>query len=176
MGRWGSKVLNFLVKKPIQLFLLQTSRNVLKHILHKWGGHIWPFHDDLRPQFFFDLNTLPAKTRFFSIFGALKHHEMARYDLPTYVLHVLGHFWMFAVKITEWLFSLKSLGLWTHLWTHLPIVWDKVPNKSVFFHLPLGGMQELDENADRLQNVWLAVWRSAQSFCRRTAQVLKFWS
>ena len=37
-------------------------------------------------------------------------------------------------------------------------------------------MQELDENADRLQNVWLAVWRSAQSFCRRTAQVLKFWS
>ena len=44
-----------------------------------------------------------------------------------------GHFWMFAVKITEWLFSLKSLGLWTHLWTHLPIVWDKVPNKFVFF-------------------------------------------
>ena len=63
---------------------------------------------------------------------------MARYDLPTYVLHVLGHFWMFAVKITEWLFSLKSLGLWTHLWTHLPIVWDKVPNKFGFFwHLPL---------------------------------------
>ena len=67
------------------------------------------------------------------IFGALKHHEMARYDLPTYVLHVLGHFWMFAVKITEWIFSLKSLGLWTWTWTHLPIVWDKVPNKSVFF-------------------------------------------
>ena len=58
---------------------------------------------------------------------------MARYDLPTYVLHVLGHFWMFAVKITEWIFSLKSLGLWTWTWTHLPIVWDKVPNKSVFF-------------------------------------------
>ena len=54
---------------------------------------------------------------------------MARYDLPTYVLHVLGHFWMFAVNnITEWIFSLKSSGLWTHL----PIVWDKVPNKSVF--------------------------------------------
>ena len=32
---------------------------------------------------------------------------------PTHVLHVLGHFWMFAVKMTEWLFSLKSLGLWT---------------------------------------------------------------
>ena len=61
---------------------------------------------------------------------------MARYDLPTYVLHVLGHFWMFAVKITEWLFSLKSLGLWTHLWTHLPIVWDKVPNKFGFFLTP----------------------------------------
>ena len=67
------------------------------------------------------------------IFGALKHHEMARYDLPTYVLHVLGHFWMFAVKITEWIFSLKSLGLWTWTWTHLPIVWDKVPKKIVFF-------------------------------------------
>ena len=65
---------------------------------------------------------------------------MARYDLPTYVLHVLGHFWMFAVKITEWIFSLKSLGLWTWTWTHLPIVWDKVPNKSGFFlHLPLYG-------------------------------------
>ena len=37
MGRWGSKVLNFLVKIHIQLFLLQTSRNVLKHILHKLG-------------------------------------------------------------------------------------------------------------------------------------------
>ena len=36
---------------------------------------------------------------------------------------------MFAIKITEWLFSLKSSGLWTHL----PIVWDKVPNKFVFF-------------------------------------------
>ena len=47
---WGSKLLNFLVKIHIQLFLLQTSRNVLKHIIHEWGGHIWPFHDDLRPQ------------------------------------------------------------------------------------------------------------------------------
>ena len=59
---------------------------------------------------------------------------MARYDLPTYVLHVLGHFWMFAVKITEWIFSLKSLGLLTWTWTHLPIVWDKVPKKFVFFY------------------------------------------
>ena len=63
-------------------------------------------------------------------------YEMARYDLPTYVLHVLGHFWMFAVKITEWIFSLKSLGLWTWTWTHLPIVWDKVPTKSGFFFTP----------------------------------------
>ena len=39
-----------LVKITIQLFLLQTSRNVLKHVIHKWGGHIWPFHDALRPQ------------------------------------------------------------------------------------------------------------------------------
>ena len=46
----GSKVPNFLVKITIQLFLLQTSRNVLKHVIHKWGGHIWPFHDALRPQ------------------------------------------------------------------------------------------------------------------------------
>ena len=41
---------NFLVKITIQLFLLQTSRNVLKHVIHKWEDHIWPFHDALRPQ------------------------------------------------------------------------------------------------------------------------------
>ena len=61
---------------------------------------------------------------------------MARYDLPTYVLHVLGHFWMFAKKKTEWIFSLKSLGLLTWTCTHLPIVWDKVPNKFGFFLTP----------------------------------------
>ena len=75
-----------------------------------------------------------------SIFGALKHHEMARYDLPTYVLHVLGHFWMFAVKITEWLFSLKSLELWT---PHLPIVWDKVPKKNGFFYTFLNNVNSV---------------------------------
>ena len=48
----GSKILNFLVKIHIQLFLMQTSRNVLKHIIQKWGGHTWPFHDALRPQRF----------------------------------------------------------------------------------------------------------------------------
>ena len=35
MGGWGSRVLNFLVKIHIQLFVLQTSSNVLKHISHK---------------------------------------------------------------------------------------------------------------------------------------------
>ena len=43
---------------------------------------------------------------------------------------------MFAVKITEWIFSLKSLGLLTWTCSHLPIVWDKVPNKFVFFLTP----------------------------------------
>ena len=42
------------------------------------------------------------------------------------------------VIITDWIFSLKSLGLWTWTRTHLPIVWDKIPNKYGFFlHLPL---------------------------------------
>ena len=62
----------------------------------------------LKVTTFFSVCLLQSK-----ICGASKHHEMARCDLPTYVLHALGHFWMFAVKITEWLFSLKSLGLWT---------------------------------------------------------------
>ena len=34
----GSKVLNFLVKIQIQLFVLQTSRNVLQHNIHKCKG------------------------------------------------------------------------------------------------------------------------------------------
>ena len=38
---------------------------------------------------------------------------MARYDFPFYVLYVSGDFWMFAVQITECVFSLKSLGLLT---------------------------------------------------------------
>ena len=49
MSRWGSKVPNSLVKTTIQSFLLQTSRNVLKHVIHKWGGHIWPC-DKVRPD------------------------------------------------------------------------------------------------------------------------------
>ena len=46
--------LNFLVKIHIKLSVLQTSRNVLKHMIQKWGGHIWPFHDALRPPQIFD--------------------------------------------------------------------------------------------------------------------------
>ena len=30
-----------------------------------------------------------------------------------YVIYVSGHYWMFAVQITEYVFSLKSLGLLT---------------------------------------------------------------
>ena len=41
--------------------------------------------------------------------GTSKHHEMARYDLPTYVLYVSGHIWIFAVKITEYVFSLEKV-------------------------------------------------------------------
>ena len=61
----GSKVQNFLVKITIQLFLLQTSRNVLKHVIHKWGGHIWPFHDALRPQRFSTVKRLTKKSVLF---------------------------------------------------------------------------------------------------------------
>ena len=44
---------------------------------------------------------------------ASNRRELARYDLPTYVLYVSGHLWMFAVQITECVFSLKSSGLLT---------------------------------------------------------------
>ena len=71
---------------------------------------------------------------------------------------------MFAVKITEWLFSLKSLELWTHLWTHLSIVWDKVPNKFGFFLTP-----PLIQNAEynlknSLKFKLLAFWRKKTPF------------
>ena len=65
-SRSRSKVPNFLVKISIQLFLLQTSRNVLKHVIHKWGGHIWPFHDALRPQRFWNFGILSEKFLIFS--------------------------------------------------------------------------------------------------------------
>ena len=67
MGRWGLKVLNFLVKIYILLFAVQTSRNVLKHTIHKWGGHIWPFNDALRPQGFSTVRDRDTKKRF--LFG-----------------------------------------------------------------------------------------------------------
>ena len=65
-SRSRSKVPNFLVKISIQLFLLQTSRNVLKHVIHKWGGHIWPLHDALRPQRFWNFGILSEKFLIFS--------------------------------------------------------------------------------------------------------------
>ena len=64
MGGCGSKVLNFLVKIHIKLFVLQTYRNVLKHMIQKWGGHIWPFHDALRPHRFSTVRDRQKKMRF----------------------------------------------------------------------------------------------------------------
>ena len=66
---------------------------------------------------------------------ASNHHEMVRYDLPTYVIYVLEYFWMFAVKIIEWVIFTKKFRTFD---PHLPIVWDKVLKKNVFFflHLP----------------------------------------
>ena len=83
------------------------------------------------------LGQSPKKKRVFAVsvlkskfFGASNHHEMARYDLPTYVIYVSGHFWMFAVKITECVFFTKKFRTFD---PHLPIVWDKVLKKTVFF-------------------------------------------
>ena len=64
MGGWGSKVLNFLVKIHIKLFVLQTSRNVLKHMIQKWGGQIWPFHDALRHHRFLTVRDRQKKMGF----------------------------------------------------------------------------------------------------------------
>ena len=83
MSGWGVKVLNFLVKKKnILLFVLQTSRNVLKRTIHTWGGYIWPFYDDLMPQFFTvtqvavvgwrGSRVLEFCLRYFSFFNKLK--------------------------------------------------------------------------------------------------------
>ena len=66
-------------------------------------------------------------------FGVSKYYEMAIYDLPTYVKYVSGHFWMFAVKITECVFFTKKFRTFD---PHLPIVWDKVLKKTVFFLTP----------------------------------------
>ena len=60
------------------------------------------------------LGQSPKKFRVFAVgvlqskkFGASNHHKMARYDLPTYVICVSGHFGMFTVQITEYALSLK---------------------------------------------------------------------
>ena len=50
------------------------------------------------------------------MFRASKHHEMARYDLPTYVLYVSGHFWMFAVQMCIFTKNFRTFD------PHLPIV------------------------------------------------------
>ena len=50
-SKGGSKLPNFLVKITIQLFLLQTSRNVLKHVIHKWGGPKGPKDGILSEKF-----------------------------------------------------------------------------------------------------------------------------
>ena len=68
MGRWGSTVLNFSVKTNIQIFVLQTSINVLKKIIHKGGSHIWPFHDALRPQRFSPVRERQKKNGFIEDF------------------------------------------------------------------------------------------------------------
>ena len=60
---------------------------------------------------------------------ASEHHEMARYDFPTYVLFVSGHLWMFAEQISECVFSLKSLGLLTPPTHSL----GQSPRKNVFW-------------------------------------------
>ena len=72
------------------------------------------------------LGQSPKKNRVFAVsvlkskfFGASNHHEMARYDLPTYVIYVSGYFWMFTVQIAECVFSLKKFRTFD---PHLPIV------------------------------------------------------
>ena len=55
------------------------------------------------------------------------------------VIYVSRHYWMFAVQITECVFSLKSLGLLTP--TQPPTVWDFFQKKHFwsFFLLWVGG-------------------------------------
>ena len=106
-------VLNFLVKITIQLFLLQTSRNVLKHVIHKWGGHIWPFHDALRPQRW---NFVRKISHFFKKIKCSKQPKKQN-------------------KLNFY-FSLSGVPNVRGGWVGSD-VWDKVPNKYVFFlHLP----------------------------------------
>ena len=53
MGRWVQRWVQspkLFSENNHSVIFTSTSRNVLKHVIHKWGGHIWPFHDVLRPQ------------------------------------------------------------------------------------------------------------------------------
>ena len=109
-SRSRSKVPNFLVKISIQLFLLQTSRNVLKHVIHKWGGHIWPFHDALRPQRFW--NFVRKISHFFKKIKCSKQPKKQN-------------------KLNFY-FSLSGVPNVRGGWVGSD-VWDKVPNKYVFF-------------------------------------------
>ena len=68
MGGCGSKGLNLLVKIHIKLFVLQTCKNVLTHIIHKWGGHISPFHDALRLHRILTVRDGHRKIHFFKDF------------------------------------------------------------------------------------------------------------
>ena len=108
-SRSRSKVPNFLVKITIQLFLLQTSRNVLKHVIHKWGGHIWPFHDALRPQRW----NFVRKISHFSKKIKCSKQPKKQNKLNFY-------------------FSLSGVPNVSGGWVGSD-VWDKVPNKTVFF-------------------------------------------
>ena len=112
-SKGGSKVPNFLVKITIQLFLLQTSRNVLKHVIHKWGGHIWPFHDALRPQRFWNFGILSEKFLIFSKKIKCSKQPKKQNKLNFY-------------------FSLSGVPNVRGGWVGSD-VWDKVPNKYGFF-------------------------------------------
>ena len=111
-SKGGSKVPNFLVKITIQLFLLQTSRNVLKHVIHKWGGHIWPFHDALRPQRW---NFVRKISHFFKKIKCSKQPKKQN-------------------KLNFY-FSLSGVPNVRGGWVGSD-VWDKVPNKYGFFLTP----------------------------------------
>ena len=71
-----------------------------------------------------------------NFFGASIHHEMARNDLPSYVSYLSGHFWMFAVQITECVFSLNPtdrlfmtvLKITVYFFSCLPLcLWSNYP-------------------------------------------------
>ena len=144
MGRWGSKVLNFLVKIHIQLFLLQTSRNVLKHIIHKWGGHIRPFHDDLRTPKKLTVTHWQQKPVFL---GLCLKSGYAVGGWGSRVLNKNMEFWLKKLhffqksKCSKWRRKQNKLNFYFSLSGVLNVrggwvgsgVWDKVLKKTGFF-------------------------------------------